>query len=289
MTPATAYLSKWSKKSDTYRTMHGALNKVAGVLSDGGKTAETYQWESMRYEVARGIPARLRDAPLAIRTVNKCLVAVRGVLEAAWRMGLVPSEEYRQIEIKNLRGSSGKRKGEAMTPEQLKKLSAAIAAADPRDAALITIMYACGLRRIEVSRLTREDFDPTRAAVEARGKGEKPRTVPVAPEWLAPITKHWRTLESGAPFFSSERGSAITRDGISYIVRCFQHAAGFKFTAHDLRRSYATHLLDGGTDSLIVRDLMGHQSLDTTKIYDRRDANTAKRAVTVLHRPAEKP
>ena len=92
---ADVYLSKWPKSSDSFRTLRGALEAIARTVADDSSQAsvETFPWHELRYEIVRGISAELSEGggidgePLSVRTVNKCLSALRGVLDSAWRMG----------------------------------------------------------------------------------------------------------------------------------------------------------------------------------------------------------
>lgn len=276
---AEVYLSKWTVKSDTYRTMHGALDRIAAVL--GEKTAETYPWASVRFQDAVAVPARLLDAGLAPRTVNKLLAALRGVLDAAWRMGQIPDEEYRRIEIKNLKGDA-EAAGKAITPADAIKFRAALPLVSVRDAALMAVLRACGLRRIEAVRLKKESYDP-RGVIRAHGKRDKRRAIPVGADWKPWIEAHWQTVKPGGFLFVSERGGRpLDRQSVNDIVGDFCRAAGISYTPHDLRRSFATGLLAAGVDLMRVRRLMGHENLQTTSIYDKRGEDGDAQAVELI-------
>ena len=279
---AEVYLSKWQESSDTYRTMRSALRSLASVL--GAPDYNSCAWEMIRYETARAIPARLLDARLAPRTVNKCLSALRGVLATAWHQGRISREDYSQIEIKNVFGRSVPA-GRALDDADVNHLSDALSGITTRNAAMIAIIYACGLRRIEVTRLQREDYDPYSLTLHAIGKGGKERFVPIAPDWQSVIEDHWRTLRPGVPMFSSSQNRAISRSGISAVINDFsRRIGGERFTPHDLRRSFITHILERGGDVLVAQRLAGHSNVNTTAIYDRRGHAAEAEAVKVLRR-----
>lgn len=280
---AVVYLSKWSKSSDSYVTMLGALNRIAGK-----KGALTHPWHKLRYEDVRAIPAALTDAGLAIRTINKCLSALRGVLEAAWRSGALPDKEYRRIKIENVRGST-EAAGRALSNEEIEKFESALTRASSRDAALLTILFACGLRRVEVERLKLGDYNAETGQLRALGKGQKVRSIVVYKELRHWVTDYW--LKRAATFndpnlsaFASAHG-ALTRRGISYIVEQFCEDSGIAhFTPHDLRRSFGTVLLERGVPISVVQRLMGHASINTTAIYDHSGAAAEIKAVTAFGR-----
>lgn len=282
---ASLYLSQWPEKSDTHSTLRSALDRVARVL--GGKNASEYNWTKFRSADARAVAAKLADAGFAPRTINHALSALRGLLETGWREGMISDDEYRKIKITNVRAHALPA-GRALDDADMSKLRAAMGGASTRDACLIAVLYACGLRRVEAMRLRREDYDPIRARLRALGKGSKQRSIPVEADWRPFVEAHWRTLDRGASFFSSKSGP-LTRRGISYVVGAFCRAGGVRsFTPHDLRRSFATHILDGGGDLLAAQRLLGHASLDTTRLYDRRGEDAEVAAVSALGKSSKR-
>ena len=287
---ATVYLSKWPVGSDTRRTMCQALNNVAHVLVADSNVEERVQvgcefvdWGAVRYDEARTVAAKLAERELAPSTINKALVALRGVLEVAWRLGQIPDDEYRRIKVESVKGKSGKA-GRPLDNTEIDRISMCLGDVTPRDAAMIALIYATGMRRIELVRLRREDYDGS--TVKLTGKGNKVRVISVAPEWRAPIDAWWMTLGKRAPAFLAEKGQKLARSGVNQVIERFCALAKITpFTPHDLRRNYATRLIDAGIDLITVRDLMGHSSLDTTAIYDKRGDEAKRKAVEVLTRP----
>lgn len=282
---AEIYLSKWSKKSDTYKTMRGALVRIADVLSDEGDYL-TYPWHELRYETVRSVPARLQDEGLAPRTINKCLSALRGVLEVAWRSSTMPDEEYRRIKIEGVRGA-GQTAGRALTESEIQSFQIGLNKASKRDAALLTLLFACGMRRVEIVRLCMEDYDRSAGLLRAKGKGNKVRIIPVAGEFQRFLNVYWDERGPNGVAFTSERG-ALTRRGVSFIIEKFCHDNAIaKFTPHDLRRSFATVLLGRGVPINVVQRLMGHANINTTAIYDKSGREAEIEAVKMLNKRDE--
>ena len=86
--------------------------------------------------------------------------------------------------------------------------------------------------------------------------------------------------------FSSEKGRPLPRAGVTYLVEIFCREANIKrFTPHDLRRTFGTTIIESGADVFTVQKLMGHESLDTTRIYDKRDEAAGIKAVQAMKRP----
>src|SRR3990172_4195115 len=135
------------------RTMHQALEVIAGIVSGGRCTAETLPWAGLRYHHAAGIRAALieRYSPA---TVNKCLSSLRGTLEEAEGLSLMPYEEYRSA-VKTLRVVKGETlpKGRALNGGEIMALVSVClndpAPAGKRDATILALLFACGFARAE--------------------------------------------------------------------------------------------------------------------------------------------
>jgi len=272
---ATVYLSQWPKTSDTYKTLRSALNRIAQLLAGRGfHGAADFDWGSIRYQEARSVAALLADEGLKPPTINKCLSALRGVLETAWRLGQIDDEEFRRINIKNVAGKT-LATGRALDETEINAVLAALDKETPRNAAVITCLAGCGLRRVELVRLRCEDYDGSE--LRAYGKGNKMRTIPVPPRWRPYIDSWWSQLAPDANAFDD-----ISRSTVSYIIKTFVERTGIKkFTPHDLRRTFITRVNERA-DPLVAQRLAGHANLNTTAIYDRRGKAAEKKAVEDL-------
>ncbi len=160
-----------------------------------------------------------------------------------------------------------------------------------RDAAVLTLLYGCGLRISEALSLTRADAARLSAGDEVSviGKGGKPRTVPViAParhavaDYLAQCP--W-TLAPDGPLFVGARGGPLSPRIIQLVVERLRGTLGLpeSATPHALRHSFATHLLARGGDLRAIQELLGHASLSTTQIYTKIDAARLSDAYAALH------
>jgi integrase/recombinase XerD len=170
-----------------------------------------------------------------------------------------------------------------------------------RDRAMLSLMYAAGLRVSELVSLTIGDVDRARGVVSALGKGKKRRLVPlgeVALDHLAAYLEA-RELESveraqrlGASaakrshiLFPSPRGGKLTRQAFWKIVGRTARGAGIRghVHPHQLRHSFATHLLSGGADLRSVQTLLGHASVATTEIYTHVSQDRVRQAYRKAH------
>jgi integrase/recombinase XerC len=145
-----------------------------------------------------------------------------------------------------------------------------------RDAAVLELLYATGIRVSELCGLTPDRFDQARRTVRVRGKGDKERTVPVGVPALRAVIA-WQeqgrpalaTATSGPALFLGARGGRLDPRTARRIVhqRLRDGGATRDTGPHGLRHSAATHLLEGGADLRSVQEILGHSSPATTQIY----------------------
>ncbi len=169
-----------------------------------------------------------------------------------------------------------------------------------RDAALLEMIYSCGLRISEVCGLRVEDVHFGEQLVRVRGKGRKERLVPVGAPALEALRACWERLTPppgpGEPVFPRRAGSAHPLTPRLVQLRLKQHLADAgldpALTPHKLRHSFATHLLDAGADLRSVQELLGHAHLATTQVYTHLTTERLKRVYDAAHpraRAAEPP
>jgi site-specific recombinase XerD len=230
-------------------------------------------------------------------TVNLHLAALRGVLRACWRLGLMDGEEYhRAADVPSVRGSTLP-KGRALGAGEIRALFDACAS-DPspagrRDAALLAVMYGAGLRRAEVATLQTGDMDAETGSLAVRGKGGKERLVYLANGAAAAMTD-WlavRGAEPGPLFLRIRKDGQISAKGLTaqavYLAlrKRAEQAGVERFSPHDLRRTFVGDLLDAGADVSMVQRLAGHAQVTTTVRYDRRPERAKQKAAGMLFVP----
>jgi integrase len=163
-----------------------------------------------------------------------------------------------------------------------------------RDAALIGILYICGMRRSEIVALDLTDFEvQTGRLTIQNGKGRKARAVYVAGGALAALSA-WITFrgdQSGPLFCRIRKGGKMTGErlatqAIYSILKKRAKQAGVRdFSPHDLRRSFVGDMLSRGADIALVARIAGHASVTTTARYDRRPEEAKRAAACLLHYP----
>jgi len=139
---------------------------------------------------------------------------------------------------------------------------------------LISLLYGCGLRNFELCNVKLADLDFDRMQLHVvKGKYRKDRYVPLCAMLVRGIQKYVEAENPKIYLFNgiSKEGilGALTGRGVQWAVKEARAKSGIKkqVTAHSLRHSYATHLLEMGTDIMTLKDLLGHENIQTTMIY----------------------
>ena len=137
--------------------------------------------------------------------------------------------------------------------------------------AMLSLIYSCGLRRSELIGLKPEHIDSKRMLVMIRqGKGKKDRIVPLSPRILELLRDYYKAYKPSIWLFEGEKaGSSYDERSLSQVLKSALRKAGIRkpVSLHWLRHSYATHLLESGTDLRYIQELLGHNSSRTTEIY----------------------
>ena len=299
--PLRSYLDSLSPGS--VPAQYSAL-RLAGRVLTGDSTMEPEEvpWEALRYEHTGGLPQSLLGLGLKPSTVNRILCAVRGVLRAAWRLGLVDRDQQeRACDVPPCRYETLPA-GRALPGEDLAALYDACArdrtpAKGARDAAILALCYPSGMRRAEVVALDLAHLTLTPARAEliiTRGKGHKERPAYLEGNALAAL-RAWLAHRGDAPgpLVCHVRkgghihpGRRLSDEGLAFMLERRAKEAGLaRTTPHDLRRTSVSDLLAAGVDIAVVAGIVGHADLKTTRRYDRRGEAPKQEAVGRIQVP----
>lgn len=152
-----------------------------------------------------------------------------------------------------------------------------------RDRAILTILYGTGIRAGECAGLTEEDIDWREQTIHVVGKGGHERTVPLNEE-VVHMLKQYRVargpVKAKEAFFRSREGGAMSRNAIYERVRTTGRKARIekRVSPHQLRHTFATHLIKAGVGLVTVRDLLGHRLITSTQIYIHLTAQDLRQA-----------
>ena len=167
-----------------------------------------------------------------------------------------------------------------------------------RDAAMLELTYATGMRATELVSLNLDSVHLRPAYVRCVGKGAKERSLPVHPQAVQALERY---LNDGRPallknrpqaaLFVNRRGERLTRQGFWLILTGYARSAGIesRVTPHTLRHSFATHLLRGGASLREVQELLGHANVSTTQVYTQLADDHLRQVYDRVHPRAQVP
>jgi site-specific recombinase XerD len=223
-------------------------------------------------EDIRQFQLHLAESGMSICNRNRIMTGLKFLLRVTLRRLDLASEIYHLREPQKI--------PLVMSPDETRRLLAVATSLKVR--VLLSLGYGCGLRAGEVVRLKVKHIDSAQKIIRVeQSKGRKDRHVMLSPETLDLLRQWWKVRPTrwdvGVPpedrwlFPGGKPGKPITTRQLSRLFHEAADAAGIKkaVTLHALRHSFATHLLERGTDIRIIQALLGHDKLDTTARYTR--------------------
>ncbi len=234
---------------------------------------------------------RMRVESRSPRSVARWLVAVRGFFGFLLAEEAISDDPTAHLEAPRTWRTLPKVLGAG----EVEALLAAPDRGEPRglrDAAMLEVLYATGLRVSELTGLRLGDLHLDAGYLRCVGKGSKERVTPLGGEANAALQRY---LATGRPallgtrrsdaLFVNHRGGAMTRQGFWKILRAYGIKAGLRtrLSPHTIRHSFATHLLEHGADLRSVQVLLGHADISTTQIYTHVNRERLKRLYKAHH------
>jgi len=218
---------------------------------------------------------QLRNEGLSARSRARHLVALRGFYRFLVQEKRLASDPSKLLDLPK----TTLRLPDVLGVDEVRRLLNSPGTRTPqgiRDAAMLEVLYAAGLRVSELIRLKIQDVHLDAGFVRVFGKGSKERVVPIgqyAREKVLFYLEHARGRLAGekpSPYlFLARAGRPMTRQAFWKLLRQHAASAGLlkKVTPHSLRHSFASHLLEGGADLRAVQLMLGHADISTTQIY----------------------
>jgi site-specific recombinase XerD len=248
----------------TQRGHIGSCKGFAAFLRRSPDTATT--------EDIRRFQLHLAETGMSIGNRNRIMTGLRFLFRVTLRRLDLAAEIYHIREPQKI--------PLVMSQDEMKRLLAV--ARNLKVRVLLGLGYGCGLRASEVIRLKVKHIDRAQKIIRVeQSKGRKDRHVMLSPETLDLLSQWWKArppyYDAGVPpgerwlFPGYRRGKPMSTRQLNRLFHEAADAAGIKksVTLHALRHSFATHLLERGTDIRIIQALLGHDKLDTTARYTR--------------------
>lgn len=241
----------------------------------------------------RGWVMREVEAGIATGSVNRKISTLRSFFRYLMREGIVAKNPVH--DIKALR--SGRQLPTFVEQSRMAQLVKVLEEPSDeypieRDATVVLMLYACGLRRSELAGLKLGSIDLPGRTVRVMGKGAKERLVPLLPEVAARLEHYLRVRNAEKIcetdkdcLFLTNKGKGLSAQGVYGIVREYLSLAGVqgKRSPHVLRHTFATHLMQHGASVRVVQQLLGHASLAATQIYTHNTIESLKEAYNNAH------
>lgn len=249
----------------------------------------------LEYQELEGFLAYLADLGLGQASMARTISGVKAFYRFLVLEGILEEDPTQLLE------SPGKSRSlpEVLTVEEVDMMLGAIDLSTDhgvRNAALLELMYSCGLRVSEACDITFSCLYLEEGYVRVMGKGSKERLVPMSStaverirDYLPIRQKIEAKLGYGHHLFLTRRRTAISRQMVFMIIKELAEKIELKkeVSPHTFRHSFATHLLEGGAPLPAIRDMLGHASIATTEIYTHLDRSRLKDEI-LTHHPRNK-
>lgn len=276
------------------RSMKSYLKLALKVLNSD---PFTFDWTQLKENLVIGLVSKLGQS-YAPATVNTALAALKGVARRLWVNEILSTRDYELVKrVKGIRGSRLS-KGRALSKIEISTLFEGILSSDDttrnvRDLAIMSVLLECGLRRTECATLKYEDvhLNEDTPYLTIIGKGNKERMCFIPDKTISRLNEWFicRGNWEGPCFTRVDKYENVVKEGLTSqrvysITKEWAEQLGMKeWTPHDMRRTYATNLLNLGIDIVTVKDMMGHSSIATTQRYDKRGTDKMRAAVQKLN------
>ena len=250
-------------------------------------------WAEMDGRQLRGFVAQRHRQGLGGRSLQRNLSAIRAFYRFLIKIGVVSNNPAQGI----------------VTPKTAKKLPKALDVDQSaqlveikgddilsiRDAAILELMYSCGLRLSELVSLNVDSIDIQDALLTVTGKGNKTRMLPVGSKAISSVQRWLKSRGSiaslgQAALFVSNHGNRISGRSIQQRLAQWsvKQGLGTHVHPHMLRHSFATHILESSGDLRAVQELLGHADISTTQVYTHLDFQHLAKVYDKAHPRAQK-
>lgn len=263
-----------------------------------GASAGVRHLRELRITDLRSFLASRRGSGSGARSLARSLAGIRSFFTFLRKQNIVDVTAANALttpkQPKSLPRPVGASEASAMLEEALEPNVESEAWVGARDAAILSLLYGCGLRISEALGLSLKDVDALQTGVmKVTGKGGKERLVPVLPAVIEAVCLYGSLCpfiiayadNPEAPLFFGVRGKRLNPRIVQKAVEDLRMRLGLPSSAtpHALRHAFATHLLAGGGDLRTIQELLGHASLSTTQIYTQVDTRHLLSVYTKAH------
>jgi len=266
-------------KNYSLRTMETYLGCVRGFAAYYGKSPEVMD----RNEIRNYLYYLLKEKKASQSAINQAYSALKFLYQTTLR------REWDSLKIP--RCKMRKRLPVVLSDQEVERLFSATRNLKHR--AILMTIYSGGLRLSEATQLRVSDIDSERMTIKVRGKGDKDRYTLLGRRTLEILRIYWKVHQPVDWLFASRRlDQPLSHSTVQKAFKEALRRSGIKKRAsvHTLRHSFATHLLEAGTDLYHIQRLLGHTTPSTTTVYlhvARKDLGRIVSPIDLLHEPEE--
>lgn len=289
--PCALYLGRLSPASRS--SIASQLKSIAKLMK--WPDNNTTYFAKVDYQQALLIRAVLTQAGWQPRSINRAMMAIKGIVKVAAITGIANPQDVSHLStIKHLK--SPEHQGTPLSAEQVRQLFTMLdrsyAATAKRNLAIFALLLGTGLRRSELVALLLDDYDRRKHTLLVRhGKGNKSRLL-FLPEWCQEYLTQWLVIRKNEPGFlicktftngHVQVDTSLSVSSIYRLIKTKLAAIGIpNASPHDMRRTFITRLLEQNVDINTVRKMAGHADISTTTTYDKRDHQFMQHAAKTL-------
>ena len=228
-------------------------------------------------------------------SINRAVASIRSMYKYLRRTGVIERDIFAAVSTLRTAQRLPKYVEEGRMVEVVERLRTDLRSDDwlvCRNALIILMLYACGLRLAELIAIDLQHFEDDYLSLRVRGKGDKERMVPIVEALRREIKLYVERFSDPKicinrenALFLSKRGGRISRSDVQRSVARLLRECGVqgKVSPHVLRHTFATHLLNEGADLREIQELMGHSSLRATQVYTHNNIAQLQRAYLGAH------
>lgn len=262
------------------------------IEEEAAKQGLTASWANFTRQVMLSYQLTLKERNYAATTLARKVAAAKSFFKFMVAEGYLKDNPTENVASPNVGRVLPKPISHAKVMKLLEQPTKLSTPEAKRDSAMLSLLYASGMRVSELISLNLNDVDADGGYVRCFGKGSKERIIPIAPQAGKALTDYIKEArlrlarrDDEKALFLNRRGERLTRQGFWQILKGYAKKAelGEAITPHTLRHSFATNMLSGGADLRSVQELLGHANISTTQVYTHLTSEHVRRTYEKAH------
>ena len=277
---------------NTLAAYRNDLTQLAIFVEDAAGKSSSASWVNFNRQTMLSYQLQLKERNYANTTLARKVAAAKSFFKFMVAEGFIKDNPMENVASPNVGRILPKPISIAQVKRLLDQPGKLSTPEAKRDSAMLSLLYASGMRVSELISLNLGDVDTINDFVRCFGKGNKERIIPIArkasltlEEYLKESRPKLAHSKDDKALFLNRRGERLTRQGFWQILKGHARAAELSvdITPHTLRHSFATHMLSGGADLRSVQELLGHANISTTQVYTHLTSEHVRRTYEKAH------